>query len=502
MRRLLRRFTATPLSGAATGAITTAVIQSSSATTVMAVGFVGAGVLTFTQALGVIFGANIGTTMTGWLVALLGFKLDLGQAVLPLVLVAALLRLLGRGAVSILGTTLAGFSLVFIGIDVLKDGLGALEGLVTPDFFPADTIAGRLKLVGIGIAMTIVTQSSSAGVAAALAAIGAGAINFPQAAALVIGMDIGTTATAFMATLGGTTMARRTGYAHVIYNVLTGTMAFLLLPAAGWIFAEYENADSQISLVAFHSGFNALGVVLVLPFTRQFAHLVEWLVPERGDVMTQRLDNVLLADPATAEAAARDTAIGLAKTLRTLFVSRLGGRSELPADVDTAIATALDETRDFIDRIPSIGTRPRDRSDVDSMYHILDHCGRLHHRLRQSDRIEALQRDRRLRRLRDASLASVTEIQFVEDTQTVLRKINRLRRWLRRQRHVYRYRVIEDAAMREIDAEELGRRLDAVRWLHRTVYHLWRMSLHLSRMQSPWPGPSHLNEARAEVVSD
>ena len=502
MRRFLRRFTATPISGAATGAVTTALIQSSSATTVMAVGFVGAGVLTFTQALGVIFGANIGTTVTGWLVAVLGFKLDFGQTVLPLVFVAALLHLLARGPVAVLGMAIAGFSLIFIGIEALKDGLAAFEGLVTPDFFPSDTIFGRLKLVGIGIAMTLVTQSSSAGVATALAALGAGAINFPQAAALVIGMDIGTTATALVATVGGTTMTRRTGYAHVIYNALTGAMAFTLLPVVGWLFEAREAADAQFSLIAFHTGFNALGVILVLPFTRQFARLVEWLVPERGDVLTQRLDDALLADPAIAEAAARATVIGLADTLRAQFVTRLGARSHLPAALYTSLATAIDETRDFIDRIPPRGTRAADRGDVDSMFHILDHCGRLLYRLRQSARIEALERDRRLRRLRDASLASTKRTQDMDDIQEAIRTINRLRRWLRRQRHVFRNRVIEDAEMREIDSEELGLRLDAVRWLHRTVYHLWRISLHIARMQSARSGPSHLNEARADVVSD
>ncbi|MEY8841056.1 Na/Pi cotransporter family protein, partial [Cribrihabitans sp. XS_ASV171] len=187
LRALLARFTRTPLSGAATGAAVTALIQSSSATTVTAIGFVSAGLLTFSHALGIIFGANIGTTVTGWLVAILGFKLDLGQTVLPLVLVGALLQLLGRGDWARSGQALAGFSLLFIGIDAMKDGLEAFEGIVTPQDFPEDTVLGRLQLVGIGVLITLVTQSSSAGVATALAALGAGAISFPQAAALVIG---------------------------------------------------------------------------------------------------------------------------------------------------------------------------------------------------------------------------------------------------------------------------------------------------------------------------
>ena len=211
MRDLLAGFTSTPLSGVATGAVTTAVIQSSSATTVAAVGFVASGLLTFPQAIGIIFGANIGTTATGWLVAILGFKLDLGQVALPFVFLAAFLRIAFRGRVALAGQALAGFCLIFVGIEYMKDGLDAFEGIVTPTDFPSDTTLGRLELVAIGALITVVTQSSSAGVAAALAALGAGAINFPQAATLVIGMNVGTTFTAVLATVGGGTMARCTG---------------------------------------------------------------------------------------------------------------------------------------------------------------------------------------------------------------------------------------------------------------------------------------------------
>ncbi|MCG8585358.1 MAG: Na/Pi symporter, partial [Pirellulales bacterium] len=171
LRALLSRFTRSPTTGAATGAITTAIIQSSSATTVAAVGFVGAGLLTFPQSLGIIFGANIGTTITGWLVAILGFKFKLGDAITPLILIGVFLRLFGSRRLSALGYALAGFGLIFVGIRMLQEGMQAFSGLVTPESFPDDTFTGRLLLVLIGVAITIVTQSSSAGVAAAMAAL-------------------------------------------------------------------------------------------------------------------------------------------------------------------------------------------------------------------------------------------------------------------------------------------------------------------------------------------
>jgi phosphate:Na+ symporter len=176
LRRLLARFTRSPVSGAIAGAVTTAVIQSSSATTVTAVGFVGAGLLSFPQALGIVFGANIGTTVTGWLVAILGFKLELATIAPPLLVAGVLLRLFASGTARQAGWALAGFSLLFIGIDALQQGMGAFEGRVTPENFPEDSPSGRLRLVLIGVAITLVTQSSSAGVATAMVALGTGAI--------------------------------------------------------------------------------------------------------------------------------------------------------------------------------------------------------------------------------------------------------------------------------------------------------------------------------------
>jgi phosphate:Na+ symporter len=142
LRRVLSRFTRSPRSGAMTGALTTAVVQSSSAITVATVGFVGAGLLTFPQALGIVLGANIGTTVTGWLVALLGFKLELGTAALPIVLVGVLIRLFTKGRPSAAGFAIAGFGLIFVGISLLQQGMGGFVGVITPDSFPPDTWSG------------------------------------------------------------------------------------------------------------------------------------------------------------------------------------------------------------------------------------------------------------------------------------------------------------------------------------------------------------------------
>ncbi|MGI9534447.1 MAG: Na/Pi cotransporter family protein, partial [Thermodesulfobacteriota bacterium] len=282
MRSALMRFTSSPLSGALTGAASTAILQSSSATTVAAVGFVRAELITFPEALGIIFGANIGTTFKGWLIAILGFKLSIANFFLPIVFIGAVLRLFTKGRLATIGYSIAGFGLIFVGITVMQQSMSEMHGFISFENLPTDSFSSRLLLVGLGVLFSAITQSSSAGVVATLTALFANLINFEQAAALVIGMDIGTTVTAAMATIGGTVGAKRTGYSHVIYNLLTATIAFFLITPYTLIWDYLAPGqliqNAEIALVAFHTLFNTLGVIVILPFTRQFAFFMEKLI--------------------------------------------------------------------------------------------------------------------------------------------------------------------------------------------------------------------------------
>ncbi|MEZ5670477.1 MAG: Na/Pi symporter [Alphaproteobacteria bacterium] len=485
LRQALARFTTSPVTGAATGALTTAVIQSSSATTVTAIGFVGAGLLTFPQALGIVLGANVGTTVTGWLVALVGFKLKIGVAVLPLVLVGVLMTIFGRNRLNHAGWALAGFGMLFLGIDAIQGGMARFEGLVTPADFPSPDLFGRLQLVLIGIAVTIVTQSSSAGVATALVALGAGAITFDQAAALVIGMDVGTTSTAALATVGGSTATRRTGYAHVIFNLMIGTGAFFLLgPVAdavrGWVAADGAG-NAQIAVVAFHTAMNLVGVLLVLPVAGPFARLVMRLVPERGPPLIHRLDDRVLHDPAAAVDA-------LAATIRDLAFALFGHlahalnpawRGQVPTVTLRRLADDLEATRGFAERIRTDQRLPRALRRHVAAMHALDHLHRLLHRLGQTERIVATGGDARLRRLADVTRRVVAALTPDGDPKRADRRLDRLRRLLRDQRRGFRERTLVLAAEQRLDAETAVLRLDSIRWLHRAAYHVWRIVHHL-----------------------
>ncbi|MCA8928701.1 MAG: Na/Pi cotransporter family protein [Alphaproteobacteria bacterium] len=494
LRRLLTRVTRTPFSGALAGALATAVVQSSSATTVAAVGFVGAGLLTFPQAVGVIFGANIGTTLKGWLVALVGFKLDLALWASPLLLAAALLRLLGNRRAAQLGWSLAGLCILFLGIEAMKQGLAGFEGLVTPADFPDDTLPGRLQLVGIGVVITLVTQSSSAGVAMSLVALGAGTVSLPQAAAMVIGMDIGTTATALLATVGGSTAMRRTGYAHVGYNLLTGAMAFALLEPFARAVAGFQGGpgDAQLALVAFHTGFNLLGVAVALPFTRLFARAIVALVPEGRDSFVQRLDDKLLSDPAAAldaaSATARDMTEATFRAVADLIAAprRRGHADRTLASVEEGLV-ALNRFQDDIRTgIAEAGLLRRHGE----LLHALDHLARLIHRARQADRVESLAREPRLRELsglvRRVAATGGASQPFAFDPD----EANRVRRRLRVERDGYRSATIAAAVADAISAEATLARLDGIRWLHRVSYHLWRLAYHVPRsLVDPPPEP-------------
>lgn len=488
LRRFLARSTVTPLRGVISGAAATALIQSSSATTVMAIGFVGAGLITFPQALGIIFGANIGTTITGWLVAVIGFKLQLGTLVLPLVLVGALLRAFGGGRVGHLGWAIAGFSLLFVGITAMQQGMAPFEGKVTPDDFPADTLWGRVQLVLIGMAITTVTQSSSAGVATALVAMSTGAISFSQAAAMVVGMDVATSFTAALATVGGSTATRQTGYAHVVYNALTGIMAFIMLEPLSWFVAPWAaqegGANAQIALVAFHSFFNTLGVFLALPFTTPFARLMQRLVPERGPRLLRRLDDALLREPGSAVDAAAGTMRDAFCLITRTMAARLNSTHCTNAQSSSlaSIEEALLATRSYMDRVRTDPVnRPIHLRHV-SVMHTLDHLFRLTNRCRQEQRIKTVTSEDEFNRLARPLRSELSELAAKEDLKTSVDRLDRLRRIMREKRRRYRERAVEQASLAEGSAAKTLEKLDAMRWLQRVAYHLWRIVRHLEAL--------------------
>ena len=308
LRGMLGKWTRSPIHGVLSGLTMTAMVQSSSAVTVATIGFVNAGLISMHKSLGVVYGSNIGTTMTGWLVAMVGFRVNIEIFALPLIGIGMLLRLTGgESKRAPFGLALAGFGLFFIGIDVLRD---AFEGLVLNidlNQFSVVDIWGILLFVGIGFLMTVLTQSSSAAIAVILTAATGGVVDIHAAAAMVIGANVGTTSTAALAVIGATANAKRVAAAHIIFNVATGVVALLSLPVLFWSIQKIEElfawqAIPAITLALFHTIFNIVGVMMILPLNKRLARFLDkrFVTQEEIEGRPQYLDKTVAVSPVLA----------------------------------------------------------------------------------------------------------------------------------------------------------------------------------------------------------
>ena len=313
LHRILSGATRTRWHALGSGVLVTAMVQSSSAVTVAAIGFVNAGLLSLAPALWVLFGANVGTTMTGWIVALVGLKFKVEALALPLVGVGVLLRLTGEGQRrGSLGLALAGFGLLFLGIATLQQSFSGLAGQVSLP--QGEGLLVLLAQLGIGVLMTVLMQSSSASMTLALAAAQGGLIDAQGGAAMVIGANLGTTVTALLAAIGATPNARRAAAAHVVFNGLTGLVALLLLPwlvgALGQLREWLElPPDPATKLALFHTCFNVLGVLLMWPLAAALTRALEERFRARDEDVAQphHLDDTVLLVPTLAlDALARE----------------------------------------------------------------------------------------------------------------------------------------------------------------------------------------------------
>src|SRR6201988_3877974 len=305
---ILSKAAATPLLGSFWGAVVTLLVQSSSATTMTTIGLVSAGLLTFPQGLGLVFGANVGTTGTGWLVALIGVRVSLTAAGLPIIFVGALVKLLGSGRVAGAGAALAGFALVLFGLTTLQQGMGGLAERLNPADLPTVLAApgaawwsgmlGVLALVLVGLVMTAVMQSSTAAIAVTLSAHYAGAVGLDQAFALIIGQNIGTATSSAMAAIGASTTAKRLAVAYILFKLIAAVIALVLFPIVTPLLVRASNTIDGVTLLAgYHTAYNVIGVLVLLPLVDPFTRLVERILPERGSPLTRCLDPSALATP-------------------------------------------------------------------------------------------------------------------------------------------------------------------------------------------------------------
>jgi phosphate:Na+ symporter len=475
---VLARFTGGRVTAVASGAAVTALVQSSHATTLTTIGFVSAGLLTFPQALGVILGANVGTTSTGWIVSLIGFKVSLASFALPVIGLGALSRLLLTGRLASLGTALAGFGLIFVGIDTLQEGMAGLAEEFDFSRFPSGTVHGRLLLVGAGLVMTVLMQSSSAAVATTLTALNAGTIDVDAAAALVIGQNLGTSVTAGVAAVGATIPARRTAVAHVAFNAVTAVIAFALLPVFVDLADFIAGDDDATAIATFHTLFNVLGVLCFLPVINHFARAIERLVPDRSPGLTRYLDDAVADVPAVALEAARRSTIAIAR-LETAALAAILERGGAAADDSwqAEAANARQAVRAFLARVATGPDAPREYEQHLDILHALDHLERLAGRLAIAPPTPPPPAWREtLEAWGDVQLANALAREWLDHPAgkppRAALKATSVAMAAFRERH--RAQLLERAAAGAIDPEAANAELRTLLWLDGVAYHLWR----------------------------
>ncbi len=488
LRQVLARFTRSPLSGALTGAAVTALVQSSSATLLTTIGFVGAGLITFPQAIGIIYGANIGTTITGWMVMALGLKLHLGTAALPLMFAGALLRVFAEHRLARLGLLVMGFSLMFLGLDYMQRGTDGIDMMPLFARLPGDTWTGRALLVLIGALFTVVVQASSAGVAMALVLLGAGTLTLPQAAALIIGMDIGSTVKSVLVTLGGSRDMRRTAMAHVAYNVVTGFAAFFVLGGATAGLLALTG-DPLSSLVAFHTLFNALGVVLMLPLTTPFAGMIERLVPDDDTLAPLRLDRALQKDADAALDAARGASAAVSRALFAALGDRLSPRrdGERLEALSPRLDAATARIEEFLTGLQLAGDKPGPLRRHAALLHQFDHLNRLARRADQTERITLMLNDPGLRRPALALGAALRQAAADLANPKVHARLNRLALLIARRTARQRRSALLREHVGMVTPQGVFDLTDALRWLERSTRHAERIVHYAIRAGEPDP---------------
>ena len=309
-RRFIRQSTDKPYSSVFSGIIATTIVQSSSLVGLIVLAFVGAGIIPLVNAIGIIIGSNLGTTFTGWIVTLLGFKLDFTLFIYPMIAVGGISYGLFKGKFKYFSLFIFGLALLLMGLGFMKDSVSSLTEAVDIEFIQGYPLIVYLLL---GAIFTAIIQSSSATMMLTLSALYAGVISLPAAAALVIGADLGTTSTVFLGSLQGGAAKKQLAMAHGGFNFSVDILAFLLLfPLLAFI-KWMAIVDPLFSLVAFHSLFNLLGLIIFIPFIKQFASKLQQWFPKNE----QRIGRYLNSVPVEVAEAALEA---LTKEVRLLLL--------------------------------------------------------------------------------------------------------------------------------------------------------------------------------------
>src|SRR5262245_14049264 len=479
LRRAMQRLVSSRFSAVVSGAIFTAVIQSSTAAIMTVIGFVSAGLVTFVQAVGMIIGATLGTTSTIWLVAIFGLRFRISAAALPMLGIGAFLWLIARGKTRSFGALLAGFGLIFTGIDFLQTGMGGVSWNL--ETFTGYGFGARWILAGIGVLMSIVMQSSTAAGATTLVALNTGSLTFEQGCAMIVGQSVGTAATTGLVMVGGSLAVRRASLAHIIFSVIVGVLGILFLgpltAAADWVGAQLYDPDGVLAMATFSSLFKFAGIVVFYPWLDHFARFIIRISGTGSESAVSRLDPTLAeAGSEVAFEAAWRAVLEIAHGAVAAIRRQLAQESvtyNLPAD-------AVQQIEQFLESLPlettdlaTIGPR------LVRLVHALDHLTELHDDLR---RIPPAVSDwqppanfeagaRALARWLDAT----RDFKATSDP-TIFKALEDASKKLSTERKTGREKMLEDVALQRTQTATARAALETLVWADLALYHSWRLA--------------------------
>lgn len=376
----LEKFTSTTPKAIGTGFLTTSIVQSSSLVSVIVISFLSAELIGLTQAVGVVFGSNIGTTTTAWLVSTLGLKIKIAHYALPMLIFGVIMGFSKHNTYKGVGSVLIGLGFIFLGIAYMKEGFETLkEGLDLAEY-AMEGYLGVFVYIFFGAVATVVIQSSSATMAIIITALASGQIDYISALSLAIGANVGTTVTAILGALASNKNGKRLAVAHFIFNIITGLVAVALIyqlkdlvdvlaPLIG-----IPETDYAMKLALFHTIFNVMGVLIVAPFIKPMVRFLETLFSykhkERGQ--PKYLTSEVMEIPASAIEAIRKETIHLYdKSLEAIVHAMNLHREEIFSDTD--IATVVEQSVSQID----IDIDETYQKDIKNLYSAIIHYASL-----------------------------------------------------------------------------------------------------------------------------
>lgn len=287
LQNILKKATDKLYKSIAAGAFVTALIQSSSLVSVITISFISAKLITLAGGIGLIFGANIGTTATAWLVAGFGLKINVSVLAMPMLIFGIVFSFQKKQTLKGIGNVLAGLGFFFLGIHYMKEGFDVFKTYIDLSQYAVSGFLGVIVYTGLGIVITTILQSSSATLALILTALSAGQIEYENALALAIGANVGTTITAVLGSLGSNTSGRQLAGAHLIFNFITGLIAMaFIFPLASLVnnlseIMQIAATNYTLKLALFHTIFNVIGVVIMLPFINKLERFLLRIVKEK-----------------------------------------------------------------------------------------------------------------------------------------------------------------------------------------------------------------------------